>query len=93
MQKARPSYAGGIAAELLTLRADNARLKPLERIVKHLRSVVQDQSRENLELRRELYRQADRKRQPSGPRARGSSHCSAGIVSSDTSAGRPSDPA
>lgn len=93
MKKSRPSYAGGVAAELLTLRADNARLKPLERIVKHLRSVVQDQSRENLELRRELYRQGNRKKQSSGARSRGSGHCVSRAVTSDTSAGRQSDPA
>ena len=64
----RIGYAGGIALELHKLRVENAELKPMARRARHLQSVVDDLSRENFELRREVYRSAARKRQPSGRR-------------------------
>ena len=64
------SYAGGVAAELIMLRAEYARLKPIERVVSHLKRTVDELARENLELRREVYRAEARKRQPSGRRRR-----------------------
>ncbi len=91
MHKARPSYAGGIAAELITLRAEYARLKPLDRVVKSLRQVVSDQARENLELRRALYRANGRQRVPSNrrrDRARnGGSELAGEIAGSEGAAG------
>ncbi len=90
MSKTRVGFAGGVALELFKLRARNAELEPLARRAKNLQSVIDDLSRENLELRREVYRQKDRRRQPSGPRRRNSGDAGSvrsGSESSDASAG------
>ena len=74
----RMSFAGGIALELLTLRARNAELEPLARRAKSLQSTVDDLAREALELRRALYREKFRNKQNNGKRRRpvgGSDHC------------------
>ena len=63
-------YAGTVALELFRLRARNAELEPLARRAKHLQSAVNDLARENLELRRKVYKQHGRKKQTSGPRGR-----------------------
>ena len=90
MPRPRIGYAGTIALEVHTLRARNAELEPIARRAKNLQSVIDDLSRENLELRREVYRQKDRRRQPSGPRRRNSGDAGSvrsGSESSDASAG------
>lgn len=86
---ARIGYAGGIAIELFNLRTRNAELEPIARQAKNLQSVVDDLSRENLELRRALYREKFRNKQNNGKRRRpvgGSDHSSGRASSSDASA-------
>ena len=68
---ARIGYAGAIAIELFNLRTRNAELEPIARRAENLQSVVDDLSRENLELRRELYRANGRQRTPTVRRRRG----------------------
>lgn len=70
MPRPRIGYAGTIALEIHQLRARNAELEPLARRAKSLQGTVNDLARENLELRKEVYRQKERKRQNSGPRRR-----------------------
>lgn len=89
MSKARIGYAGGIALELFRLRARNAELEPLARRAKSLQSTVDDMAREIVELHASLKRQADRRRQNSGPRRRNAGSAdrsSGGASSSDASA-------
>ena len=79
------SFAGGIALELLTLRARTAELEPLARRAKSLQSTVDDLAREALELRRALYREKFRNKQNNGKRRRpvgGSDHSSGRASSS-----------
>lgn len=83
---ARISHAGGVASELFRLRAENAELRKLPRVVKHLRQVVDEQARETLELRRALYREKGRKRQLSGRRRTDAGHADRKLVGAPSGA-------
>lgn len=90
MPRPRIGYAGTIALEIHQLRLRNAELEPLARRAKSLQGTVDDLARENLELRKEVYRQKERKRQNSGPRRRndgGSHHRGDRASSSDANVG------
>ena len=90
MPRPRIGYAGTIALEIHQLRARNAELEPLAKRAKSLQGTVDDLARENLELRKEVYRQKERKRQNSGPRRRNAGpadHSSGGASSSDANVG------
>lgn len=89
MPRPRIGYAGTIALEIHQLRARNAELEPLAIRAKSLQSTVDDMAREIVELHASLKRQADRRRQNSGPRRRNTGpadHSSDRASSSDASA-------